>query len=454
MSPICKNRPALHLRVDEQRARRRTGGARGELGAHIERLPRGRPCRAPRPVKVAARRPARIDEQHRRAGVVCRRARAASARERRRHEAIARDQQIGRTRSVRQHVEFARLDALAEALRVCCGRRERERGRLDVERHDAGAAAAAARLHSPVPQPRSHTTPVRSISRASSPATSLPARSTSEAVVATPSFRHSRSNPPRIRRAVGRTVSRRTASRPDGVRTVSSASAAYDVASMGRDDRSQLASQRLRVPLSRERGAIFMLSPPPTPAMMEPSTSGGKRGKRGRRDDDALVVVVEKLPRAARLAVLPSAAQPAEAASPQPASPTPAEDAEPTLPSLGCRRAASCCSRRRARCAARLARLRVLAAPRGEARPPRRRRRRTHRSAAGEHGCDGWRWGTTDADARVVLLDPTRCCPRRRRQAVRPRADDPHRYVHALVFARPQRVRVARGVVVDGSVIY
>ena len=24
-----------------------------------------------------------------------------------------------------------------------------------------------------------------------------------------------------------------------------------------------------------------------------------------------------------------------------------------------------------------------------------------------EHGCDGWRWGTTDADARVVLLDPS-----------------------------------------------
>ena len=151
-----------------------------------------------------------------------------------------------------------------------------------------------------------------------------------------------------------------------------------------------------------------MLSPPPTPATMEPSTSGGKRGKRGRRDDDANVVV-EKLPaRTLVYAVLPKTPpQPAEAASPQPASPTPAEDAEPTLPSLevpeGCElllappprgapRGSRICEFSLLR-AVKLAR--CAQAPSADALPP----------PLAEHGCDGWRWGTTDADARVVLLE-------------------------------------------------
>ena len=145
---------------------------------------------------------------------------------------------------------------------------------------------------------------------------------------------------------------------------------------------------------------------------MEPSTSGGKRGKRGRRDDDArnaVEVVVEKLPaRTLVYAVLPKAPpQPAEAASPQPASPTPAEDAEPTLPSLevpeGCElllappprgapRGSRICEFSLLR-AVKLAR--CAQAPSADALPP----------PLAEHGCDGWRWGTTDADARVVLLD-------------------------------------------------
>ena len=143
---------------------------------------------------------------------------------------------------------------------------------------------------------------------------------------------------------------------------------------------------------------------------MEPSTSGGKRGKRGRRDDDANVVV-EKLPaRTLVYAVLPKTPpQPAEAASPQPASPTPAEDAEPTLPSLevpeGCElllappprgapRGSRICEFSLLR-AVKLAR--CAQAPSADALPP----------PLAEHGCDGWRWGTTDADARVVLLDPS-----------------------------------------------
>ena len=142
---------------------------------------------------------------------------------------------------------------------------------------------------------------------------------------------------------------------------------------------------------------------------MEPSTSGGKRGKRGRRDDDAHLVVVEKLPaRTLVYAVLPKAPpQPAEAASPQPASPTPAEDAELTLPSLevpeGCElllappprgapRGSRICEFSLLR-AVKLAR--CAQAPSADALPP----------PLAEHGCDGWRWGTTDADARVVLLD-------------------------------------------------
>ena len=145
---------------------------------------------------------------------------------------------------------------------------------------------------------------------------------------------------------------------------------------------------------------------------MEPSTSGGKRGKRGRRDDDArnaVEVVVEKLPtRTLVYAVLPKTQpQPAEAASPQPASPTPAEDAEPTLPSLevpeGCElllappprgapRGSRICEFSLLR-AVKLAR--CAQAPSADALPP----------PLAEHGCDGWRWGTTDADARVVLLD-------------------------------------------------
>ena len=145
---------------------------------------------------------------------------------------------------------------------------------------------------------------------------------------------------------------------------------------------------------------------------MEPSTSGGKRGKRGRRDDDArnaVEVVVEKLPaRTLVYAVLPKTPpQPAEAASPQPASPTPAEDAEPTLPSLevpeGCElllappprgapRGSRICEFSLLR-AVKLAR--CTQAPSADALPP----------PLAEHGCDGWRWGTTDADARVVLLD-------------------------------------------------
>ena len=157
-----------------------------------------------------------------------------------------------------------------------------------------------------------------------------------------------------------------------------------------------------------------MLSPPPTPATMEPFTSGGKRGKRGRRDDDArnaVEVVVEKLPaRTLVYAVLPKTPpQPAEAASPQPASPTPAEDAEPTLPSLevpeGCElllappprgapRGSRICEFSLLR-AVKLAR--CTQAPSADALPP----------PLAEHGCDGWRWGTTDADARVVLLDPS-----------------------------------------------
>ena len=152
-----------------------------------------------------------------------------------------------------------------------------------------------------------------------------------------------------------------------------------------------------------------MLSPPPTPATIEPSTSGGKRGKRGRRDDDAQLVVVEKLPaRTLVYAVLPKAPpQPAEAASPQPASPTPAEDAEPTLPSLevpeGCElllappprgapRGSRICEFSLLR-AVKLAR--CAQAPSADALPP----------PLAEHGCDGWRWGATDADVRVVLLD-------------------------------------------------
>ena len=152
-----------------------------------------------------------------------------------------------------------------------------------------------------------------------------------------------------------------------------------------------------------------MLSPPPTPATMEPSTSGGKRGKRGRRDDDAQLVVVEKLPaRTLVYAVLPKTPpQPAEAASPQAASPTPAEDAEPTLPSLevpeGCElllappprgapRGSRICEFSLLR-AVKLAR--CAQAPSADALPP----------PLAEHGCDGWRWGATDADARVVLLD-------------------------------------------------
>ena len=147
---------------------------------------------------------------------------------------------------------------------------------------------------------------------------------------------------------------------------------------------------------------------------MEPSTSGGKRGKRGRRDDDArnaVEVVVEKLPtRTLVYAVLPKTPpQPAEAASPQPASPTPAEDAEPTLPSLevpeGCElllappprgapRGSRICEFSLLR-AVKLAR--CTQAPSADALPP----------PLAEHGCDGWRWGTTDADARVVLLDPS-----------------------------------------------
>ena len=155
---------------------------------------------------------------------------------------------------------------------------------------------------------------------------------------------------------------------------------------------------------------------------MEPSTSGGKRGKRGRRDDDArnaVEVVVEKLPaRTLVYAVLPKTQpqpavlaqpQPAEAASPQPASPTPAEDAEPTLPSLevpeGCElllappprgapRGSRICEFSLLR-AVKLAR--CAQAPSADALPP----------PLAEHGCDGWRWGTTDADARVVLLDPS-----------------------------------------------
>ena len=145
---------------------------------------------------------------------------------------------------------------------------------------------------------------------------------------------------------------------------------------------------------------------------MEPSTSGGKRGKRGRRDDDArnaVEVVVEKLPaRSLVYAVLPKTPpQPAEAASPQPASPTPAEDAEPTLPSLevpeGCElllappprgapRGSRICEFSLLR-AVKLAR--CAQAPSADALPP----------PLAEHGCDGWRWGATDADARVVLLD-------------------------------------------------
>ena len=145
---------------------------------------------------------------------------------------------------------------------------------------------------------------------------------------------------------------------------------------------------------------------------MEPSTSGGKRGKRGRRDDDArnaVEVVVEKLPaRTLVYAVLPKTPpQPAEAASPQPASPTPAEDAEPTLPSLevpeGCElllappprgapRGSRICEFSLLR-AVKLAR--CAQAPSADALPP----------PLAEHGCDGWRWGATDADARVVLLD-------------------------------------------------
>ena len=147
---------------------------------------------------------------------------------------------------------------------------------------------------------------------------------------------------------------------------------------------------------------------------MEPSTSGGKRGKRGRRDDDArnaVEVVVEKLPaRTLVYAVLPKTPpQPAEAASPQAASPTPAEDAEPTLPSLevpeGCElllappprgapRGSRICEFSLLR-AVKLAR--CAQAPSADALPP----------PLAEHGCDGWRWGTTDADARVVLLDPS-----------------------------------------------
>ena len=142
---------------------------------------------------------------------------------------------------------------------------------------------------------------------------------------------------------------------------------------------------------------------------MEPSTSGGKRGKRGRRDDDAQLVVVEKLPaRTLVYAVLPKAPpQPAEAASPPPASPTPAEDAEPTLPSLevpeGCElllappprgapRGSRTCEFSLLR-AVKLAR--CAQAPSADALPP----------PLAEHGCDGWRWGATDADVRVVLLD-------------------------------------------------
>ena len=145
---------------------------------------------------------------------------------------------------------------------------------------------------------------------------------------------------------------------------------------------------------------------------MEPSTSGGKRGKRGRRDDDArnaVEVVVEKLPaRTLVYAVLPKTPpQPAEAASPQPASPTPAEDAEPTLPSLevpeGCElllappprgapRGSRICEFSLLR-AVKLAR--CAQAPSADALPP----------PLAEHGCDGWRWGATDADVRVVLLD-------------------------------------------------
>ena len=150
---------------------------------------------------------------------------------------------------------------------------------------------------------------------------------------------------------------------------------------------------------------------------MEPSTSGGKRGKRGRRDDDSASVVVEKLPtRTLVYAVLPKTQpqpavlaqpQPAEAASPQPASPTPAEDAEPTLPSLevpeGCElllappprgapRGSRICEFSLLR-AVKLAR--CAQAPSADALPP----------PLAEHGCDGWRWGTTDADARVVLLE-------------------------------------------------
>ena len=145
---------------------------------------------------------------------------------------------------------------------------------------------------------------------------------------------------------------------------------------------------------------------------MEPSTSGGKRGKRGRRDDDArnaVEVVVEKLPaRTLVYAVLPKTPpQPTEAASPQPASPTPAEDAEPTLPSLevpeGCElllappprgapRGSRICEFSLLR-AVKLAR--CAQAPSADALPP----------PLAEHGCDGWRWGATDADARVVLLD-------------------------------------------------
>ena len=150
-----------------------------------------------------------------------------------------------------------------------------------------------------------------------------------------------------------------------------------------------------------------MLSPPPTPATMEPSTSGGK--KRTRQRDEGPTISVEKLPvRTLVYAVLPKTPpQPAEAASPQPASPTPAEDAEPTLPSLevpeGCElllappprgapRGSRICEFSLLR-AVKLAR--CAQAPSADALPP----------PLAEHGCDGWRWGATDADARVVLLD-------------------------------------------------
>ena len=137
---------------------------------------------------------------------------------------------------------------------------------------------------------------------------------------------------------------------------------------------------------------------------MEPSTSGGKRGKRGRRDDDAQLVVVEKLPaRTLVYAVLPKAPAASEQAEP-PALADPPEARAAALevpegcelllapPPRGAPRGSRICEFSLLR-AVKLAR--CAQAPSADALPP----------PLAEHGCDGWRWGATDADVRVVLLD-------------------------------------------------